>query len=137
MTPQAHALNAVRQPPHSIYGQPSGRILKNRRILADKLNTIPHPGDTVLTILRNGDDNVVLEWVNLKHQHCITLSVDLAENTADYEYSNVCLLEQELIAFPKKPLGSPNAERMDIKLHRQDTWRWLCARIRATSRPSH
>ena len=136
MTPQAQALNAVRQPPHSIYGQPTARILKNRRTLADKLNTIPHPTDTVLTILRNGDEHLILEWVNLNHQHCITLSVNLPENTADYEYSNVCLMDQELIPFPKKPLGSPNAERMDIKLHRQDTWRWLCARIRATGRPS-
>ena len=101
------------------------------------MNTIPHPGDTEVTVLRNDEENVVLEWVNLKHQHCITLTADLAENTADYEYSNVCLLEQQLIAFPKKPLGSPNSERMDIKLHRQDTWRWLSARIRATGRPSH
>ena len=136
MTPQTQALNAVRQPPHSIYGQPSARILRNRRTLADKLTAIPHPGDTVLTVLQNGGENIVLEWVNLEHQHCITLTVNLAENTADYEYSNVCPLDQDLMPFPKKPLGSPNAERVDIKLHRQDTWRWLYARIRATGRPT-
>lgn len=106
----------------------------NRNQLSGELRTITLPKYTDMLIVRNEPDIIVLEWENLKTQHCVTLNVDLNKNTADYEYSNVCSDEDELRSFPVRPLNSDLVEKYDINLDHKKSWNWLQARLKATGK---
>ena len=100
--------------------------------IADRLTRVPKPAGTALLPSCPRQDRLRLDWENTATQHCITLLVDLNTLDASYEYSMVCEEHQELRPFPKKPLGSDLADRVDLNLSRQQDWNWLADRIRAT-----
>ena len=102
--------------------------------LTAKLDQIPPPPGTKLRIILHPNHRITLFWENVITQHCIQLDIDLNRMEADYEYSMVCEDHDELLPFPDKPLGATQPDRAGLSLHRQATWTWLKARLRATEK---
>ena len=102
--------------------------------LADRLNRFQTPRNTLLRLQAKDPDRLTILWETLHTQHCIQLDVDLQRMRADYEYSMVCNENDQMKAFPLKPLGSVMTERIDLNLNRQAHWTWLEARVRATGK---
>ena len=100
--------------------------------IADCLSKVPKPAGTALLCSCPRQDRLRLDWENTATQHCITVLVELNSLDATYEYSMVCEEHQELREFPERPLGSDLSDRVDLNLHRQQDWKWLADRIRAT-----
>ena len=100
--------------------------------IADQLATIEKPRATTLQTSCRPPHTLVLIWENTQRQHCITLTVDLRNMGSYYEYSMVCDADDEMLPFPKKPLGSTLTERIDLDLSRTAHWTWIKHRVEAT-----
>lgn len=132
---QAEICRKVRNAPPDT--PPEMRHASQRQHLATQLEQLTLPKHTQMLLMNNAASRIVLQWENVKAHHCVTLTVDLSDYTASYEYSTVCEADDRLRPFPARPLNSTLVERINMNLNHRAVWTWLQSRLKATNRFSN